>query len=193
MKRNNPRFPLFVDLADRKILVVGGGKIASRRVETLCRFGGDITVVAPGMEKILEKLARDGKVRLIRRAYRQEDIRGAWMVLAATDDRELNEEIRRQAKKEGAWVNVASDQELCDFHFPGIVKKDPVVVGINAQGADHRLARRVRERIQRLLDEEIVGGSRMQAGSSLEETGSQTAQDRGKEGDEDETDTCGEP
>ena len=145
------------------------------------------------MEKILEKLARDGKVRLIRRAYRQEDIRGAWMVLAATDDRKLNEEIHRQAKKEGAWVNVASDQELCDFHFPGIVKKDPVVVGINAQGADHRLARRVRERIQRLLNEEIVGGSRMQAGSSLEETDSQTAQDRGKEGDEDETDTCGEP
>lgn len=193
MKRNNPRFPLFVDLTDRKILVVGGGRIASRRVETLCRFGGDITVVAPGTEKILEELARDGKVRLIRRAYRQEDLRGAWMVLAATDDRELNEEIHRQAKKEGAWVNVSSDQELCDFHFPGIAKKDPVVVGINASGADHRLARRVRERIQRLLDEEIAGGSKIQAGNGVKETGPQIIRDRGKEGDEDETDTCGEP
>lgn len=152
MKKNNPRFPLFVDLTDRKIVVVGAGNIAARRVRVLCQFSRDITVVAPQICQEIRELARKGQVRLICRAYRREDIYDAWMVLAATDDEKVNREVYTAARCLGAWVNVASDQNLCDFHFPGIVKRDPVVVGVNASGADHRLARRVREEIGHSLE-----------------------------------------
>lgn len=153
MKKNNPRFPLFVDLTDKKIVVVGAGTIAARRVRTLCQFSGEITVVAPYVCQEIRSLAQEGRIRLVERPYCREDIYDAWMVVAATDDDAVNRDIFTAGRCLGAWVNVASDQNLCDFHFPGIVKKDPLVVGINASGADHHLARQARLKIQDCLEE----------------------------------------
>lgn len=144
-------FPLFVDIRDKKILVVGGGNIASRRVKTLTQFCTDITVIAPDIHRELEELEQQKKVRILRRNYNRTDSSGAFMVLAATNDHKLNEEIFSDAKAAGALVNVASNQEKCDFHFPGIVKQDPYVVGINASGADHRGAARLRKQIQEMI------------------------------------------
>lgn len=157
MKKNNPRFPLFVDLTDKKVVVVGAGSIAARRVRTLCQFARDITVVAPGVCEEIRTLAGEGKIRLLNRPYRREDIYDAWMVVAATDDAALNREIYTAGRCLGAWVNVASDQRLCDFHFPGIVKKDPLVVGINASGEDHHLARQARQVIQDSVEKLLPG------------------------------------
>lgn len=76
------------------------------------------------------------------------------MVIAATDDRKVNDDIYRICREEGIYVNVASDKEKCDFYFPGIVKYKEMVIGINASGLDHQKARRVREAIERVLVEE---------------------------------------
>lgn len=153
MKKNNPRFPLFVDLTDKKIVVVGAGTIAARRVRTLCQFSGNITVVATQACQEIRTLAQEGQIRLVERPYCREDIYDAWMVVAATDDEAVNRDIYTAGRCLGAWVNVASDQNLCDFHFPGIVKQDPLVVGVNASGVDHHLARRARQKIQDCLEE----------------------------------------
>lgn len=146
-------FPLFVDISEKKIVVIGGGKIASRRVKTLVDFAGQITVVAPKVEPELEALEKEGSITLVRRAYEREDIYDAWMVLAATDDHKLNEEIYSVGKCLGAWVNTASNQEKCDFHFPGIVTKDGYTVGVNGSGKDHRGTADLRKKIQTLLNE----------------------------------------
>lgn len=151
--KNKQYFPLFMDISDKKIVVVGAGKIAARRVKTLVDFGAAIVVVAPQISPELEQLEQEHKITIIRREYQREDIYDAWMVLATTDNHKLNEEIYSVAKCLGALVNVASNREKCDFHFPGIVKKDSYVVGINASGKDHHGAAVLREKISEVLEE----------------------------------------
>lgn len=152
MKSDVGYFPLFMDISDKKIVVVGAGTIAARRVAVLCQFCGNLTVVASRIHPELEELEKEGRIRIIRREYKREDIYDAWMVLAATDQHTLNDEIYSVAKCLGALVNVASDREKCDFHFPGIVKKDHFVVGINASGKDHRGAARLKQVIQNAVE-----------------------------------------
>lgn len=151
------KFPLFMDLHTWRILVVGGGKIARRRVEALLEFEpGHITVVAVKVEPAFKEWETLPNVSVCERAYSTDDLENCRMVLAATDDGELNKRIGVECRNRGILVNVASDRELCDFHFPGIAIHGPVTVGVNAAGLDHRLARETREQIQAFLDGEAV-------------------------------------
>ena len=117
--KNSAFFPLFVDISEKKIVVIGGGAIATRRVKTLLPFEPQIVVVAPEVTEELEELEKEEKITIFHRKYQREDIYDAWMVLAATNDSELNNGIYSVAKCLGALVNVASNQGKCDFHFPG--------------------------------------------------------------------------
>lgn len=156
-KQARRKFPLFVDLHSWRILVVGGGKIARRRVETLLEFEpGHIEVVAVKAEPEFREWEKRPNVSFCERGYCPDDLEGCQMVLAATDDGKLNQKIGEECRKRGILVNVASEKELCDFHFPGIAIKGPVTVGVNAAGADHKLARKTREEIQAFLDREAV-------------------------------------
>ena len=152
MKNETGYFPLFMDISDKKIVVIGGGNIAARRVKVLSQFCRNLTVVAPRIHPDLLALEEKGQIRVIRREYEREDIYDAWMVLATTDQHKLNEEIYSVAKCLGALVNVASNREKCDFHFPGIVKKNHFVVGINASGMDHKGAARLKKRIEEAVE-----------------------------------------
>ncbi len=151
------KFPLFMDLGTWRILTVGGGPIARRRVQTLLEFQpGQLVVVAKQLDTAFEKWKSLPNVSVYERAYREEDLENCQMVLAATDDKELNKRIGRACRDRGILVNVASDQEMCDFHFPGIAVEGTVTVGINAAGLDHRLAKRPREQIQAFLKEKAL-------------------------------------
>lgn len=144
--KNKRYFPLYVDLSDKNVVVVGGGTIATRRVKALLLFTRNITVIAA---------ENDGRSVGAWQAWQDPDpappcekiqFSMAYMVLAVTNNRELNEEIYHACKEEGIYVNVASDKDLCDFYFPGICLKDDVVVGITASGMNHKKARAVREK-----------------------------------------------
>ena len=145
-------FPMFIDLSDKKIVVVGGGNIATRRVRTLLQFTRNITAIAPKCTMELQELGKTGYVHLITRPVKRSDFDMAYMVIAATNDRKLNDEIHRICRQEGVYVNVASDREQCDFYFPGIYMEEGLVVGITASGLDHKKARRIREEIQNALE-----------------------------------------
>lgn len=143
------RFPMYVDVKDMPVLVVGGGKIAMRRARVLRDFQCRVTVVA--------KEVREGDVAemdLRVRAFEEEDLKGMKMVVAATDDHLLNARIGEMCRERKIPVNVASDRKLCDFYFPGIVRAGNVTVGVIAGGQDHKKAAGIRERIERLLHEE---------------------------------------
>ena len=101
-----------------------------------------------------KEAAAEGQMVWKQEAYTREALRYADLVLACTDDPELNGEIYSVCKCLGIPVNVCSDRRKCDFYFPGIVAKDNVVIGVTAGGTDHRKAREVREKIERLLEEE---------------------------------------
>lgn len=143
---------MFVDLSDKNIVVVGGGNIATRRVKTLLQFTRNITVVAPKITPDLMELSKANQVHLVIRPVKRSDFSAAYMVIAATNDRKLNDEIYRVCKEEGIYVNVSSDREKCDFYFPGVFMQDEIVVGITASGLDHKKARKVREEIQKVLE-----------------------------------------
>lgn len=144
-------FPLFVDLTQKKVLVVGAGKIASRRVKTLLPFAGEVVVEAPEASEEILSLARQGEILYKEKTYSREDLYDADLVIAATDNKEVNEDIYSACKCLGIQVNVASDQNKCDFHFPGILEYEGVVIGFNGSGKDHRKVREVREKTQKVL------------------------------------------
>ena len=150
--KNKRFFPMCVDLSDKKIVVVGGGNIATRRIKTLLQFTRNITAVAPKTTMELHELGKAGFVNLINRPVKRSDFTMAFMVIAATNDWKLNDEIYRVCKEEGIYVNVADDKSKCDFYFPGIYMQDEVVVGITASGLNHKKARKVRVAIQEAME-----------------------------------------
>lgn len=168
-------FPLFVDLSKKKILVVGAGRIASRRMEALLPFAGQITAIAPEAALAVHELARAGKIRYLPRPYIEGEIpRDTCLVLAATGDREVNRAVYRECKEKGIPVNVSSEKELCDFYFPGIIQEENLTVGVTAGGRDHALARRATEYLRQAvrnfsIEEKEAAGEERRSGSSEKE------------------------
>ena len=147
-------FPMFVDISEMKIVAVGGGKIASRRVAVLTQFAGNITVIAPETTESLKELESAGKIHCVRRGYKEADIREADMVLAATNDKQLNHRIltdcrgveQRRGRK--ILINVADDRSLCDFYFPSVITRDEIVIGINSSGNNPGKVKQLREKLE---------------------------------------------
>jgi precorrin-2 dehydrogenase/sirohydrochlorin ferrochelatase len=152
--KNKRYFPLFVDLSDKNVVVVGGGEIATRRIKTLLYFTRNVTVVAPKMTRELTEMGKAGQVQAIFRPVKRSDLKSAYMVIAATNDWKLNDEIYRICKEQGIYTNVADDKEKCDFYFPGVYIQDELVIGVTASGLNHKKAARVREGIERVLTDE---------------------------------------
>lgn len=139
------RFPLFVDLNGKKAVVVGGGAVAARRVEVLGRFGAEVTVISPTW-------AGTG-CAWVPRAYAPGDLEGAFLAVAATDDRAVNRAVGEEAGRLGIPVSVSDCKDECTFYFPAVCAGGGVVAGVvSAQGEDHRrtaaAARRIRETLE---------------------------------------------
>lgn len=144
-------FPLFFDVKHKKVLVVGAGKIAARRAETLATFGAKVWVVAPSGSEQMQRLAEEGKVCWERRCFIRDDIVGCDLVIAATDDVQINGQVASYCRKKQVLVNHAGDKSQCDFYFPGIAREGSLVVGVTASGKDHKLASEVTGRLHSWL------------------------------------------
>lgn len=149
-------FPLFVDLTEKEVLIVGAGKIATRRAKTLLPFAGKIRVIAPEVSQEMADLAAfaEGVLEIVQRPFAPSDLDGAGLVLAVTNEKELNTKIGTLAREKNIPVNVSHEKELCDFYFPGVVRKEDVVIGVTASGSDHALARSMTEKIREMMEEE---------------------------------------
>ena len=153
-------FPFFLDVKDKNFLVVGAGKIATRRIKSLLNFDVNLTVISSSccdeFRLLLDedsKSSSDKKINYIQRNFRDEDVKNRYCVIATTNDRTLNHRIGELAKSDGAYVNVCDRQEECDFIFSGIVKKDDAVIAITADGCSHLLAKEVTQKIRGMIDE----------------------------------------
>lgn len=149
-------FPLFVDLEGKKVVVVGAGTIAGRRIRTLLGFGARITVIAPEAVDQIQTLAAEKELVWRREAWSgaaEELLPGSAFVLTAVDDSAVNEAVWRACKARGIPVNRADDRSRCDFYFPGVAEGSGVTVGVTAGGKNHRLAREVTEQLKKWLAE----------------------------------------
>lgn len=130
----NHYMPISVDMKNRSCLVVGGGNVALRRVETLMEYDTEITVIAPDVHDKLEYHAGAGRIKLEKRAYRSPEAAAFGLVISASDDGELNRKVFDDAKGSGALVNVVDDPPHCDFIFPAVLRRDCLTTAISTDG-----------------------------------------------------------
>ncbi|MGE0437885.1 MAG: siroheme synthase CysG [Steroidobacteraceae bacterium] len=168
-------FPLFLDLLDRDVLVVGGGTVALRKIEALRSARARVTVIAPRIHEELRALAARGGVALVERPFASSDLGTRdpgtdnpdagecntpglprpWLVVAATNVRTVNAEVARAAESARIACNVVDDRELSSCLMPAIIDRSPVQIAVSTGGASPVLARLIRERLEALLDESL--------------------------------------
>ncbi|MDV6251118.1 bifunctional precorrin-2 dehydrogenase/sirohydrochlorin ferrochelatase [Vibrio sp. EA2] len=149
-------FPLFLDLINKPVLVVGGGEVASRKVEALLKAGADITVVSPTLVDYLAKLAKDHQLRWIQRFYSSDIVtKGFVQVWATTDNPDLNHQVYKDAKGFGILVNVVDDKPYCDFITPSMINRGRIQIAISSGGASPVLIRNIREKLEMILPQNM--------------------------------------
>ena len=146
-------YTLCADLIGKRCLVVGGGDVATRKVEMLIKSGADVTVAAPDSSIVLRRLCQEGRVRLLEREFAPEDVDGMKLVFAATDDPSVNAEVTGAARKAGAWVNVADAPAEGDFFVPAVVVRGDVTVSVSTDGASPALSAWLRDLVEDALPE----------------------------------------
>lgn len=146
MNTPNPSlFPMFVKLAGRRCVVVGGGRIAESKVESLLTSGASVTVVSPTVTESLAEQAHRGSFVWKPREFEVPDLDGAFLVIAATSDEEVNELIFREADRRGILCNVVDQPLRCDFYFPAVVRRGALQIAISTAGLSPSLAQRLRK------------------------------------------------
>lgn len=140
-------YPIFLDLKDRPVLVVGAGKVALRKARALVEAGARVTVVAPEWESEFEELP----VRIVPRRFRASDLSGCVLIFAATDDRLTNHRVGIAAKGKGVFANIADSAEECHFVVPARVQRGNVQVAISSGGENPRLSAELRKKLEDLL------------------------------------------
>lgn len=131
--------------------MIGGGKIAARRIEALLEFSDNIIVVAPEVTERIEQLSSKKQIRWIPDIYDEKILDQADLVLAATNDTACNMRVVKDCKARGIPVNTSHKKELCDFYFPGILCRENLVMGFCSSGTDHRKVREIREKVEQIF------------------------------------------
>jgi siroheme synthase-like protein len=140
-------YPVFLDLKDRPVLVVGAGKVALRKTKGLLDAGARVTVVAPEWEREFRALP----VRIVPRRFRASDLGGCVLVFAATDDRSTNHRIGIAAKGKGVFANIADSAAECGFLVPARVTRDNVQIAVSTGGENPRLSAKLRRELEAVL------------------------------------------
>lgn len=142
--KNAALYPLFMDLAGWRCVVVGGGKVARRKARKLLEAGADVAVISPEITHEIEALP----IEMLRRGYAEGDLAGAFLAFAATDVREVNAAVVREARERGVPVNVADEPSEGDFALPSTLRRGGLQVAVSTGGASPALARSIRQELE---------------------------------------------
>ena len=142
-------FPAFLKLAGRRCLVVGAGPVAEEKIEGLLRAGAEVRVVAPQGTPRIRCWARAGKIRWETRAFREADLEGVFLAVAATSSAALHGKIHRLARDRAVLCNVVDDPAHCDFYYGAIVRRGALQIAISTGGYSPALAQRLKKQIER--------------------------------------------
>jgi len=140
MPVEGPQYPANLVLQGRRVLVVGAGAIAARKVEGLLACGADVVVVAPVVGEAVAALAAEGAIQLRQRDYRPDDLDAVWLAVTATDDQAVNRAVFSDGEARRIWVNAADDPVSCSFTLPSVVRQGPIMVTVATGGHSPALA-----------------------------------------------------
>ncbi len=149
-------YPIFVEAAGRRVIVIGGGHVGAEKVRGLLAGGADVTVVSPDLIAELREHRDAGRIRHIGRPYRESDLDDGYeLIMVATDDGAINAEVAAAGKRRRIWVNAADDPRHCDFILPSVVRKGKITLAASTSGSSPALARRLREELDAYLTEDM--------------------------------------
>jgi precorrin-2 dehydrogenase / sirohydrochlorin ferrochelatase len=151
-----PDYPVFLRIHKKTCIVVGGGRVALRKVRMLLDCGGKVKVVSSTSHFNLLRLAGKKAIRLIQRDYRPGDLRGAAIVIAATNQQEINRRVAEEAKRGGALVNVVDDPEPSSFILPSYFRKGGLTLAVSTGGKSPALARKIKTELQKNFGKEYA-------------------------------------
>jgi len=138
-------YPIFVDLKDKKVVVVGGGNVAQRKIDTLLQCGADVYIISRELSPELQKCLEEGKIKLLGRRFSKGYLQDAFLIIASTDDSKLNRRVSSVARDMGILVNVVDLPADSNFIVPSVVKRGDLLIAISTSGKSPAMAKRIRE------------------------------------------------
>jgi siroheme synthase-like protein len=153
-KKRFPYYPIYIDIEDRNVVIVGGGNVCARKAETMMKYGARVTIVSPQFTAEMEQWARDGALAILRKEYEEKDLDGASMVIASTDDQCVNGRVARDCRRRKIPVNVVDVTHLCEFIVPAIVERGSIQIAVSTGGKSPALARTLKEDLKKFVGPE---------------------------------------
>lgn len=142
-------YPIALRLEGRRCVVIGGGKVAARKVETLLASGAEILVISPKADTSIVDARNAQRLRLENRPFREGDLDRAFLAIAATGSPQVNREVAREARDRGVLVNIVDDPDNSDFHVPAQVQRGDLLLTVSTSGASPALAKRIRQELEK--------------------------------------------
>src|SRR5947208_10644363 len=149
-------YPVFLDIAGKPVIVIGGGNIANQKVVGLLKAGAEVTAVSPEPNPEMASLEKAGRFRHVERDYEPGDLEGYILAFVATDDRSVNATVAAEGKERRVWVNAVDDPPYCDFIMPGVAQQGDLIVAVSTSGTSPAMARKMREQIEAVLNEDCA-------------------------------------
>ncbi len=146
-------YPVFLDIAGKPVVVIGGGEVALQKVTGLVDAGARVNLISPALHPELASLVAQGKVEHFAREYRPGDLEGYFLAFVATDDRSINAVVAREGRERGVLVNAVDDIPNCDFIMPGIVRRGDFTLAVSTNAGSPAMARKMREELEVFLTE----------------------------------------
>ena len=165
-------YPIMVDLTGREVLVVGGGSVAGRKIKTLLDYRAVVSIVSRELSTEIKDYVDSGEVRYLGEEFNPVFLKEIFLVIAATDDAELNHRISQAAEAKGLLINAVDQPSDCNFIVPSIIKKGDLIVAVSTSGKSPALAKKIREQLTEYFGDEydiflrIMGGIRSEVISS---------------------------
>lgn len=151
-----PYYPIFLDIEDRDVVIIGGGPVCERKAETMMKYGARVTVVAPTFTDQIAQWAKSGALKIRKKKYDAADLDGASIVIASTDDEGVNTQIASDCRKRKIPVNVVDVTHLCEFIVPAIVESGSIQLAVSTGGKSPALARTLKEDLQKFVGPEYA-------------------------------------
>lgn len=149
-------YPVNLDIKNRHCLVVGGGRVGLRKVETLLSCGAVVTVVSPEVEAKLQGLSKNAAITIKQRPYRSTDLDRMFLVIGATDDEDLNQQISEDAQRVNMLCNIADRPRVCNFILPAIIQRGDLVVTVSTSGKSPAFAKKLKKDLENEFGEEYT-------------------------------------